>query len=108
MASVLRAAIESYMRTRILYDLLLRFLSGEFDAYFDTNQQFTSVSTKRLRSLAENYFPRKIYNNEFGDILPLVASNTFCIRIIICTAILQRLNECTATLPCLVNTAEVN
>ena len=55
---------------------------------------------------AEDYFSRKIYNNEFGNILHLVASNTFCIRIIICTAILQQLNECTTILPCPVNTAD--
>ena len=98
-AHALRAAIVTYMHTSIPYDLLLHFLSNEFDAHFDTYQQFTSVSTERLRSQAKDYFSRKIYNNEFGDILPLVASNTFCIRIIICTSISQCLNEFT-TVPC--------
>ena len=56
---------------------------------------FSSISKPQLRKQSVNYFTNKIYNNDFGDILPLVACNALDLRIIIMSSQMQRLCDCT-------------
>ena len=73
------------------YNMLQLLLSNEFIQHFEIYHEFSSTSKPQLRKLSINYFTNKTYNNDFGDILPLVACNVLGLRIIIVSSQMQRL-----------------
>ena len=74
--------------------MLLPLLSNELLQHFYVYHGFSSISKSKLRKQVTLYFSNKIYNNDFGDLLPLITCNALGLSIIIVSTLAQRLSDC--------------
>ena len=103
----LRYSLATNLKCEYLYHDILNRVKNKTTVNEANYTAFFAGTIDSLSSLTRQYFDLRYYSTNFGDLVPLIASKSFLIRIVICSRTNQRIADCSIIQPYALPAADV-